>query len=383
MASKREIRFVLIASHSESILNFRRNLIVDLQKHSVNINVLIPKSYNVEDKVIRNKIEKIGVTVHEIRLNRTSLNPITNLISFVDIFIKLWRIRPTHVLSYTIKPVIYGTLAAKFLKIKHRFALITGLGMTFNDDVGIKNKIIFFFVKRFYRLSLKNSKKVFFQNPDDMKLFQDYRIVNQSQSLLVNGSGVDLDYYYCSDIPNKLSFLLMARLLNSKGVRYYFEAAKNIKSLNPDIEFAIAGKIDILNKDSISIDDIKSWVECGVINYYGHLSDVRKAIERCSVFVLPSFYREGIPRSILEAMSMGRAIITTNTPGCKETVIHGKNGYLIAPKSICELESAITKFINQPSIARKMGIESRVMAKEKFDVHKVNSILLDAMDITR
>jgi len=117
MASKREIRFVLIASHSESILNFRRNLIVDLQKHSVNINVLIPKSYNVEDKVIRNKIEKIGVTVHEIRLNRTSLNPITNLISFVDIFIKLWRIRPTHVLSYTIKPVIYGTLAAKFLKI--------------------------------------------------------------------------------------------------------------------------------------------------------------------------------------------------------------------------------------------------------------------------
>ena len=293
----------------------------------------------------------------------------------------LWKIKPDYILSYTIKPVIYGTLAAKIVGIKHRFALITGLGSVFNEGKSKRSKSLLFIVKHMYKVSLLGAEKVFFQNPDDMELFRKYKIASALQSCVVNGSGVDLDYYKFSNPPGKISFLLLARLLNSKGVRIYFEAAQIVKSLYPNIEFSLAGHIDDLNNDSISRGELDSWIERKVINYYGQMSDVRTAIANCSIYVLPSFYREGVPRSILEAMSMGRAIITTNTPGCKETVIDGENGYLIDPKSVSKLVDAIMKFVNQPETVRKMGVKSREMAEEKYDVYKVNDFMLRKMKI--
>ena len=374
-------KFVLIASHAKSVINFRRNLIDDLQNNSMDVHVLIPKLSSIDNDVTRKKIEEIGVTVHEVHLNRTGLNLISDFIAFIHIVITLWKIKPDYVISYTIKPVIYGTLAAKIAGIKHRFALITGLGSVFNEGKSKRSKSLLFIVKHMYKVSLLGAEKVFFQNPDDMRSFQKYKIVSALQSCVVNGSGVDLDYYKFSNPPGKISFLLLARLLNSKGVRIYFEAAQIVKSLYPNIEFSLAGHIDDLNNDSISRGELDSWIERKVINYYGQMSDVRTAIANCSIYVLPSFYREGVPRSILEAMSMGRAIITTNTPGCKETVIDGENGYLIDPKSVSKLVDAIMKFVNQPETVRKMGVKSREMAEEKYDVYKVNDFMLRKMKI--
>jgi glycosyltransferase involved in cell wall biosynthesis len=347
----------------------------------MDVHVLIPRLSSIDNDATRKKIEAIGVTIHEVYLNRAGLNLILDFIAFMHIVITLWKIKPDYILSYTIKPVIYGTLAAKMVGIKHRFALITGLGSVFNEGKSKRGKFLLFIVKCMYKVSLLSAEKVFFQNPDDMELFRKYKIASTLQSCVVNGSGVDLDYYKFSNPPSKISFLLLARLLNSKGVRIYFEAAQAVKSLYPNIEFSLAGEIDNLNNDSISRGELDSWIKRKIINYYGQLPDVRTAIANCSIYVLPSFYREGVPRSILEAMSIGRAIITTNTPGCRETVVDGENGYLIAPQSVSKLVEAMMKFVNRPETIRTMGVKSRGVAKERYDVHKVNKEMLRIMGI--
>jgi len=356
-----------------------------LNLQSLDVHIVIPKLCALNDSGVISKIERLGVTVHEVDLNRTGLNPILDFISLIQIITIFRRIKPDYILSYTMKPVIYGSFAARILGIKHCFALITGLGFVFNEGSGLKRKALLFGVKYLYKIALSGTAKVFFQNPDDSKLFCSLKIINEKKSCVVNGSGVDLNFYkfFISPKNKEVSFLMMARLLNSKGVRIYFEAAKNIKALYPDINFFLAGNIDDLNNDSISKVELDSWVKSGVIDYYGSLEDVRSAIVNCSVFVLPSFYREGTPRSILEAMSTGRAIITTDTPGCRETVVNEKNGYLIAPRSATSLVNSMLKFIKNPNIISDMGIKSREIAEEKYDVKKVNLKMLTTMKILK
>ena len=374
------MKFALIASHAESVINFRSNLIKSLKNKSVEVHVIIPhlSSNNI---AIKSRIEEIGASVHEVRMNRTSLNPILDFITLLEFLVVLWKIKPDYILAYTIKPIIYGMLAAKIIGIKYRFALITGLGSVFNEGNSVKNKLLLILVKYMYRFSLLNISKVFFQNPDDMSFFCNHKITYLLQSCVVNGSGVDLGYYNFSTPPNKVSFLLLARLLNSKGVCIYFEAARIIKSTHPHIKFSLAGEIDSLNVDSISRSELDTWTKSKIITYHGQLEDVRTSIANCSVYVLPTFYREGTPRSILEALSIGRAIITTDTPGCRETVIQGKNGYLIEPKSVSKLVESMMKFINEPNIVERMGFESRKIAEEKYDVHKVNDFMFRHMKI--
>jgi len=375
------MKFVLIASHAASVINFRSNMINSLQNKSLEVHVIIPRLSNADNEIIKEKIRALGASVLEVHMNRTSLNPILDFVTLINLVIVLWKIKPEYILAYTIKPVIYGIIAAKIIGIKHRFALITGLGSVFNGGKGTKNNFLLLIVKYLYKASLLNASKVFFQNPDDMNLFHKYQITNLSQSCVVNGSGVDINYYNFSAPPKRISFLLLARLLNSKGVRIYFEAAKIIKSTHPHVEFSLAGEIDTLNVDSISRYELDAWVESRVIKYYGQLEDVRFAIASCSVYVLPTFYREGTPRSILEALSIGRAIITTNTPGCRETVVQGMNGYLIESKSVSELVETMMKFISKPNIVMRMGIESRNIAEKKYDVRKVNDFMLRNMGI--
>jgi len=375
-------KFVLIASHAGSVINFRRNLIGSLQDQFLEVHVVVPRNSGPANEKELKKIKELGVVPHEVYLNRAGINPILDLISLISITTLLCRVKPKYVLAYTIKPVIYGMLASKISGVKHCFALITGLGVVFNKNENLKQKVLLFVVKFLYKIGLSCAEKVFFQNPDDRELFINEKIVRISKACNVNGSGVDLEHYRFSDIPNKpISFLMMSRLLKSKGVRIYFEAAKNIKAIYPDVRFFLAGDVDNLNSDSISKSELNSWVEKEVINYYGHLEDVRSAVANCSVYVLPSFYREGVPRSILEALSIGRAIITTNTPGCKETVIDGENGYLITPKSESELSASMLKFIESPGVIGKMGLKSRKIAEEKYDVEKVNSFMLKTMKI--
>ena len=198
-------------------------------------------------------------------------------------------------------------------------------------------------------------------------------------SCVVDGSGVDLDFYGVAPLPVWPSFLLIARLLGDKGVREYAEAACRIRLRSPEVIFHLVGWIDE-NPDAISQQELDGWIAAGILEFHGRLADVRPAIANCSVYVLPS-YREGTPRTVLEAMAMGRAIITTDAPGCRETVQDGKNGFLVPVRSVDALETAMQRFIADPALIKKMGKRSRAMVEEKYDVYKVNAVMLREMRI--
>ena len=230
-----------------------------------------------------------------------------------------------------------------------------------------------------YRRGLKSSQSIIFQNSDDKKLFNKLKITSSSQSShIVNGSGVDLDLYPFSPVPNKPIFLMLSRLLVDKGVREYVEAARIVKTQFPKAIFQLAGRLDS-NPSSINSKELKFWINEGFIKYLGEISSVQKIISSCKIYVLPS-YREGMPRSVLEAMAIGRPILTTDTPGCRETVINGKNGLLVPPKNSKSLANAMIQFLNtNEDTIQKMGKESYNLAKDKYAVEKINKNMFNIM----
>jgi glycosyltransferase involved in cell wall biosynthesis len=370
------MKFLLIASYPDSLLNFREDLIVALQARGLIVHVAAPDF--LINNPLRKELESKGIIAHHIPLQRTGMNPWQDFLSLLHLFRLMLCICPDFVLAYTVKPVIYGSLAAWLAKVPRRFALITGLGYAFQDNRrrnGLRST-----VQSLYVLALARVHKVFFQNPDDEILFRQRGLLRQEvASVVVNGSGVDVFHFDVALLPEQPSFLLIARLLGGKGVREYAEAARRVRSKYPDTRFTLAGWIDE-SPDAITQHELETWVSDGVLRYLGRLSDVRGAIADSAVYVLPS-YREGTPRTVLEAMAMGRAIITTNAPGCRETVVDGSNGFLIPVKSVDALERAMLKFIEDPTLAVRMGARSRQIAENKYDVHKINAVMLAEMGI--
>jgi glycosyltransferase involved in cell wall biosynthesis len=201
---------------------------------------------------------------------------------------------------------------------------------------------------------------------------------------VVNGSGVDLDKFVVKPLPDyategAVRFLFIGRLLGDKGVREYAEAARLLQLTHQQVRCVLVGWIDS-NPNAITQAELDGWVADGRIEFWGRLTDVRPAIAACSVFVLPS-YREGTPRTVLEAMAMGRAIVTTDAPGCRETVIHGENGFLVPVQDSVALAEAMRRFIDEPFLHQTMGTRSRQLAEEMYDVHKVNAVMLEGMDL--
>lgn len=378
------MKFLMISSYLPSVLNFRGKLLEAIHAQGLEIHVLAPDLQDYPDEL--NQLQQLGYQLHTVPMQRTGTNPIQDLKTLKAIYQLIRQIQPDYVLSYTIKPVIYGTLAAMLAKVPHRFALITGLGYAFQNAESGKRSIFQKMVHSLYAQALKHAHKVFFQNPDDLKLFQSMKLVSpQKPTVVVNGSGVNVQDFAVLDLPKsehgqaKASFLLIARLLGDKGVREYAEAARIIKAKHPTVEFHLVGWIDE-NPAAIAQVELDTWVAEKVVNYWGKLSDVRPAIAASSVYVLPS-YREGTPRTVLEAMAMGRAIITTDAPGCRETVIHGQNGYLVPVKSVEELVQAMQTFIDDPQLMVRMGQRSREIALEKYDVHQVNAHMMSEMGV--
>lgn len=328
------------------------------------------------------QLKELGVIAHDIPMQRTGMNPVKDLAAVLALWQLMRRIKPQYVLGYTIKPVIYGTLAAWLARVPQRFALITGLGFAFMGEGNAQRSKVRALVQGLYRMALTRSHGVFFQNPDDEALFRQLNILSPSiPSHVVNGSGVDVAQFDVAPLPADSAprFLLIARLLGDKGVREYVQAAQQVKTLYPQAQFDLVGWVDV-NPDSITQAELDEWVTAGTINFLGRLSDVRPAIANCSVYVLPS-YREGTPRTVLEAMAMGRAVITTDAPGCRETVVDGDNGFLVPVKSADALAEAMLRFIEQPELIAQMGQRSRRIAEEKYDVHKVNAQMLKGMGL--
>jgi glycosyltransferase involved in cell wall biosynthesis len=376
------MKILLIAGLADSLVNFRGPLIKALQDRGLDVHVAAPNM--PENDTGRQRLIAMGLSVYQVPIRRTGINPFADLHLSWSLFLLVRKIAPDMVLAYTIKPVIYGTFAAWLARVPKRFVLITGLGYAFQDSG--KRAFLQALVQYLYRLALARAQHVFFQNKDDLFLFHKLNILSlNAPASVVNGSGVDLNSFAVKPLPETgllggAKFLFIGRLLGDKGVREYMQAARLVRRIHPEVEFMLVGWKDS-NPNSIIQDELDYWVADRSIEFLGRLTDVRPAIEACSVFVLPS-YREGTPRSVLEAMSMGRPIITTDAPGCRETVIEGENGFLVPVKDVDALVKAMERFILDPSLISRMGKRSREIAEEKYDVHKVNAVMLNAMGIT-
>ena len=378
---KKPSRVLVLAGFHKSLVNFRGPLIKALCGAGLEVHAAAPGL--LSNTEVLKELRGWGIICHNAPLQRAGLNPVKDLLSFFKLLSLMQKIHPTFVLSYTIKPVIYGTLAAWLTRVPHRTALITGLGYAFSTESSLKGRLIRRVGRSLYSLALRRAELVFLQNPDDESLLRKMNMIPAHiRTVVVNGSGIDADKFQCAPMPkSEVSFLLIARLLGAKGVREYVEAAKIIRGKYPRVLFRLVGGLDD-NPDSVSETEVQQWQEEGIIDYLGSLDDVRPAIENASVYVLPSYYPEGTPRTILEAMAMGRAVITTDSPGCRETVVDGENGFLVPIKSVQGLYQAMQKFIDTPELIPQMGKRSREIAEEKYDVHKVNEVMLQAMGIS-
>ena len=379
------MKFLLIASYPLSILKFRGALIQALHEKGLEIHIAAPEFQTYPEE--RAQLQRMGYIVHDIPMQRTGTNPIADAQTMCALFRLMSVVKPAYVMGYTIKPVIYGTFAAWLAQVPHRFALVTGLGYAFQNMDHQHQKKSFFqkLVHWLYAGALNRTQKIFFQNPDDEQLFRQMQIVQpNAKTVVVNGSGVDVSEYAVTPFPMSqqqpaIHFLLIARLLGDKGVREYAQAAQIIRVKYPYAQFSLVGWIDD-NPDAIAQTELDVWISDQRLTFLGKLSDVRPAIADSSVYVLPS-YREGTPRTVLEAMAMGRAVITTDAPGCRETVVDGVNGFLVPVKSVDALVQAMEKFIQQPELIQIMGVESRKIAEYKFDVHAVNQVMLREMGL--
>lgn len=372
-------KILLVASSAPSLTNFRGQLIDELLARGHHVHAVAPELLSQGGTL--GWLEARGVVCHDMWLARTGLSPLADLRTLVGLFRLMRRVRPDICLAYTIKPVIWGGLAAWLARVPGRVALITGLGYVFTGEARGKRAVIRRLVRRLYALALHRATLVFFQNPDDRTDFARWGVLPSNVPVhVVNGSGVDTEAFAPAPLPDgPPRFLMIARLLGDKGIREYVAAAAQLRAHWPEATFHLVGPLDP-NPDVISPDGIQGLLDAGHVVWHGGLADVRPAIADAHVFVLPS-YREGTPRTVLEAMAMGRPAITTDAPGCRETVQEGISGFLVPVRDADALAAAMARFLRDPGLAARMGPEARRRAVEKYDVHKVNATMCREMGL--
>lgn len=368
------MRVVISASSGISLINFRGNLIKDMVKQGHEVICLSCE----EDEAIKNGVEELGAVYRPVFISRTGTNPFVDFKTLVAYQQLLRKLRPDMYFAYMSKPIAYGGLAAKWCGIPRINVLVSGLEIAFYSS-GIKNALIRRMLTYFFKKVHQAADNVFFQNPDDYRKFRKLGIVDEQQSTIVNGSGVDMEYFAKKELPPKPVILMAARLVWSKGIREFLAAASRIKREYPEVEVLLAGGLD-QNSEALTEQELQHHIKESKIEYCGHVDDIRPYLERCSIFVLPS-YHEGIPRSVLEAMATGRPVITTDAPGCKETVMPGYNGYLVPVQNEEILYQCLITLIEDDELRREMGANSYKYCQEKYDVKRVNQVLLEKMDL--
>tara|TARA_B100001057_G_scaffold466234_1_gene523154 strand:+ start:1724 stop:2824 length:1101 start_codon:yes stop_codon:yes gene_type:complete len=366
------MRIIILGTVPNDLLNFRADLIKDFLSNGHEV---IASSSKLDSSSTIH-MNRLGIEYETISLNRHGLSFIGDITTLKNLLNFFKKKQPDLILAHGIKLVIWGGISARIRNIPF-FALITGLGFAF-QGTSFKRKLLTKLVSFLYRVALKNSKAVIFQNKDNRDLFIEKNIVSPTKTHIVDGSGVDIEKFNFSKQPDTdVSFLLVSRLLGEKGLREYAAAAKIVKNKFPKAKFELVGAEDA-SLDAISIDEINSW--SNYIDYKGSTNDVRPYIEKCHVYVLPS-YHEGLPRSTLEAMSMGRPVITTDASGCKETVENGVNGFIVPVKSVKKLAKKMFWFIENRDKINNMGEQSRIIVEKKFDVRIINQEMLRIMGI--
>ena len=372
MTAHRGSTVIVLGGYAPSLILFRGKLIEALVARGHHV-VAAASDISLE---VASQLRAIGAEPRAIPIANQSLNPVSALRSAAALVGLFRSVRPTAVIAYTAKPVTLGGLAAR-LNPKVRFvAMITGLGFAFIAGAGARRRLARGAAARLYRLALRRSQVVIFQNPDDRDFFRSQALLPEDcDPIVVGGSGIDLDHFRPAPMPDRPAFLMVSRLLGDKGVREYLLAAARLKRAYPDVAFRLIGYFD-QSPDAISQAELDAAIAAGV-EYLGRRDDVRPDLADASVYVLPS-YHEGTPRSVLEAMAMGRPIITTDVPGCRQTVDDGVNGLLVPARDVGTLAAAMARFIGEPQRAAQMGAQSRRIAEQRFDVHKVNDAIIAA-----
>lgn len=350
-------KIAIVINTSWNIYNFRLGLLNALKKEGHEIICIAPKDDYSK------KLEEFGFEYYNININNKGTNPIEDTKLIFDFYKIYKKINPDVILQYTIKPNIYGSIAARLLG-KKVISNISGLGTVFLND-NFSSKI----ARWLYKISLVKNE-VFFQNHEDKNLFINHGLVKEKQTDMLPGSGINVNFYkpFEKNIQNKnLTFMFIARLVKDKGISEFIEAIKIIKQKFPNIQFKLLGSLYPGNPTAIKETELNSWIKDGLVNYLGHSDDVKTEILKVDCVVLPS-YREGLSRVLLEAASLAKPIITTNTPGCKDVVDDNINGFLCEVKNSNDLAQQIEKMINLSQEERvSMGKKGREKIIKEFD----------------
>ena len=367
------MRVVICANTAWNLHNFRAGLIRALIARGMEVVAVAPP-----DSKHGPMLESLGCRFVPLPMDSKGTSPLGDLrllLGFLGIF---RRLKPDCFLGYTIKPNIYGSFAARVLGICV-INNVSGLGTAFVSESWLTRV-----ARSLYRLALSRSKVVFFQNRDDLDLFVESGLVRSEQVRLLPGSGIDLQRFAPVAIGRREAegpvFLLIARLLWDKGVGEYVEAARRVKARLPSARFQLLGFLDVENRSAVNRDAVEAWVAEGLVEYLGRTDDVRPFIAGADCVVLPSYYREGVPHSLLEAAAMARPIITTDWIGCREVVDDGVSGYLCAVRDPASLATAVLRFIELPLRERlAMGAAGRAKMEREFDEKFVIDAYLEAI----
>ncbi|MBQ6717861.1 MAG: glycosyltransferase family 4 protein [Clostridia bacterium] len=368
------MKFVLISPKNRTVYNFRGDLIKEIISRGYEVIVTGPDSIDVD------KITALGARFVEIPMNKNGTSILGDIKYCKNLYKLFKNEKPDITLGYTVKPVVYGAIAAKFAGVKNINSMVTGGGYTFTAKT-FKAKILGLIVRCLYKIGFSKANNVIFQNSDDLNEFCDRKLVKRDKCNVVNGSGVNTSHFLPTDYPQTTTFFMLSRLLKSKGVVEYLEAAKIVKTRYPEVRFCLLGKYETNMQDALSKEYVETFIADGVIERFEETNDVRPYYADCSVYVLPS-YREGTPRTVLEAMAMGRPIITTDTNGCRDTVIDGKNGFLVTIGNSSQLADAMIKFVENAELIKTMGEESVIYCHQKFNVNKVNCDMINILGVS-
>ena len=361
---------IVTSNYAWTIYNFRMPLIRRLNEEGYKVCVLT--QFDGYESLIANEVDQI----RPLFISRKGVNPLVDFFSIIDFIKHFIRIKPILILSFTIKPVIYGSIAARFMRLSS-IVMITGLGTAF-----VKNNWITKIVKILYRFSLASVATAFFQNADDKNLFINNNLINPRICRLTPGSGVDLGKFTHTNLPtsHEMTFLLIGRMLWDKGIGEFVDAAKSIKLKYPHVRFQLLGPLGVQNRTAIKEIEVEAWENEGIIEYMGSTDDVRRFIEKACCVVLPS-YREGTSRVLLEAAAMGRPLVATDVPGCREVVEDGVNGFLCKPRDYVDLSSKIELMLKLPYEARQvMGARGREKIENEFRQEIVSDLYMDAIE---
>ncbi len=378
---KQTRKIVLVGNVPSFLILFRRDLVIDLLSKGYEV-YCMANGYSEQERV---QVEGWGAIAVNHSLDVKGLSPWADIKATYQLYKALKKIQPDVVLASFVKPVIFTAVAAWLAKVKIKVGMIEGLGNAFtpfrsgfDKKARVLKKIQVFL----YKISLPLLDKLILLNPDDKKDLVDFYNIPVKQLHILGGIGVDLvEYGYTKpeQVDGKVVFLFIGRLVEAKGIFEFIEAAEIVKKNYPETVFRVIGGLDEKNPFAVSAESISQFVAQGVIEYKGHVRDVIKEIQGSHVFVLPS-YREGVPRSTQEAMAIGRAVITTDVPGCNVTVQSGVNGFLVPLWDVPELVDKMIFFLENRSEIVRMGVESRRMAENLFDVKKINHTLINIIE---